>query len=170
LAASKKYAPAQEYEKKLSKVMERLNIKDFDWNLDRHGGWVKFSYKGTWYIFEHTVEKAREAGENLTFGSDAFAQIILTLEDLARAAERKIYDFSDFLKSEKFKLLPPVVEIPSFLRYMGFNEIPKSAEEVKQKYREMSKLMHPDAGGNAEDFQKLNEAYDKALAYVGEKQ
>jgi hypothetical protein len=169
LAANKKYAPAQEYEKKLERVMERLNIKEFDWNWDRFGGWVKFSYKGTWYIFEHTVQKSREAGENLTFGSDAFAQIILTLEDLARAAERKIYDFSDFLKSEKFKLLPPAVEIPSFLRYMGFIEIPKSEDEVKQKYREMSKLMHPDAGGCPEDFQKLNEACDKALAYVGEK-
>ena len=74
MAGNKKYAPAQEYKKKLSKVMERLDIKDFDWNWDRHGGWVKFNYKGLWYIFEHTVQKAREAGENLTFGSDAFAQ------------------------------------------------------------------------------------------------
>jgi hypothetical protein len=169
LAANKKYAPAQEYEKKLERVMERLDIKDYDWNWDRFGGWVKFSYKGTWYIFEHTVQKAKEAGENLTFGSDAFAQIILTLEDLARAAERKIYDFSDFLKSEKFKLLSPAVEIPSFLKFMGFNEMPKSEDEIKQKYREMSKLMHPNAGGDPEDFIKLSEAYEKSLAYIGEK-
>jgi hypothetical protein len=101
LAANKKYAPAQEYEKKLERVMERLNIKQFDWNWDRHGGWVKFSYKGTWYIFKYTIEKAKEVGVNLQFGSDAFAVVVLTLEDLARAAEKKIYDFGLVLRKEQ---------------------------------------------------------------------
>ena len=168
MAANKKYAPAQEYEKKLERVMERLNIKEFNFDFSRHSAWVEFWYKGNLYRFDHSVEKAQARGIKLDYGSDAFAQIVLSLEDLARMVERGIYDLQTWVSGMKF--LSSAVEIPSFLRYMGFDRIPNSKDEVKLKYRDMSKLMHPDAGGDKEDFQKLNEAYDKALSYVGGQQ
>jgi molecular chaperone DnaJ len=33
-------------------------------------------------------------------------------------------------------------------------------EEIKKAFREKSKIVHPDKGGNEEDFKKINEAYD----------
>jgi curved DNA-binding protein CbpA len=34
-----------------------------------------------------------------------------------------------------------------------------SQEEIKKKYRELSKMHHPDKGGDEEMFKKINEAY-----------
>jgi len=33
-------------------------------------------------------------------------------------------------------------------------------EEIKQRYRELSRTFHPDAGGTAAFFRLLNEAYE----------
>jgi hypothetical protein len=77
LAAIKKYAPAQEYEKKLDRVMERLDIKEYNYDFSRHLAWVEFKYKGSLYRFDHSVEKAQERGIKLNYGSDAFAQTTL---------------------------------------------------------------------------------------------
>ena len=33
-------------------------------------------------------------------------------------------------------------------------------DEIKKAFRNKSKVMHPDKGGNEEDFKKINEAYD----------
>ena len=116
----KQYADASTYETKLKKVMERLNIKDFNWNYDRHGAWIEFRYKGSLYRFDHSVEKAKSRGVNITYGSDAFAQIVLALEDLARMVERGIYDLQTWVSGMKY--LPPAIEIPSFFKTLGFME------------------------------------------------
>ena len=38
-----------------------------------------------------------------------------------------------------------------------------TVKEVKRVYRKWSKQLHPDMGGNAEDFKELNKAYDSAV-------
>ena len=38
-----------------------------------------------------------------------------------------------------------------------------TVKEVKRIYRQWSKKLHPDMGGDAEDFKELNKAYDAAL-------
>jgi len=38
-------------------------------------------------------------------------------------------------------------------------EIAATKQEIKDAYREKSKIVHPDKGGNKEDFTELNEAY-----------
>jgi hypothetical protein len=165
---SKKYGPSQDYEKKLGRVMERLGAQEHDWNWDRHSSWIKFKYKGNWYQFDYTLDMARAKGKNLTFGSDCFAKIVLTLERLALMVEDGIYDLQRWVKD--MKALPVAIEIPSFLKYLGFVDIPKSEDEIKVKYKDMAKLMHPDKGGNPEDFKTLNDSYEKALAYIGKKE
>ena len=35
------------------------------------------------------------------------------------------------------------------------------AEEIRRRFRELAKLYHPDAGGDAGDFIELKESYDK---------
>ncbi|MDD1422886.1 DnaJ domain-containing protein, partial [Dolichospermum sp. ST_sed1] len=45
-----------------------------------------------------------------------------------------------------------------YLRFMGFSSVP-SLSELKKRYILLAKKMHPDAGGDAQAFQKLAEAY-----------
>lgn len=65
----KKYAEAGYYEGKLARVMERFSVQEFDYNFDRHGAWIEFRYKGELYRFDHTVEKAKQHGVNISYGS-----------------------------------------------------------------------------------------------------
>lgn len=163
--AKKQYGPADQYERKLEKVMERLGVESYDFNWDRHGCWVEFRYRGELYRFDHSVEKAKARGVELRYGSDAFAQVVLALEDLARMVERGIYELSTWVAGMKY--LPPPVEVPSFLRFLGFANIPSGTEEVNERYRTLAKQMHPDVGGNKEDFKKLKRAAEQALQYLG---
>ncbi len=36
-------------------------------------------------------------------------------------------------------------------------------EAIKEAYFRKAKIFHPDAGGNAEQFNRINKAYQKAL-------
>jgi hypothetical protein len=161
----KQYGSADTYERKLAKVMERLGVEQYNFNWDRWGCWIEFRYRGELYRFDHSIEKARSRGIDLQYGSDAFAQVVLALEDLARMVERGIYELSTWVAGMKF--LPPVVEVPSFFCYLGFAEIPTGPEDVKARYRELAKQMHPDQGGAEEDFLRLKDAAEKALRYFG---
>ncbi|MDF2499348.1 MAG: hypothetical protein K0Q77_62 [Anaerosporomusa subterranea] len=165
--AGKLYGAASDYEKKLKRVMERLQVTEYDWNYDRHGGHVDVIYKGEKYRFEHTLTKAAEKGQKLNFGSDAFAQVVLALESLARLSERGIYDFGQL--SQGFKMLPAAMVIPDFFKTLGFERIPR-LEECKNQFKELIKTAHPDVGGSAENFNKLTEAKRLAEDYFkGEK-
>ncbi|WP_083521234.1 hypothetical protein, partial [Alicyclobacillus kakegawensis] len=157
------------YERKLKTVMERFGVpeEDYDYNWDRHGCWVQFRLKGELYRFEHSVKKAQARGVKLQYGSDAFAQLVLSLEDLARMVERGIYELQTWVAGMRY--LPPAVEIPSFFRYLGFTEIPARKEDVQERWRTLAKQMHPDSGGSTEDFVRLKTATEQALAYFDER-
>lgn len=159
----KQYGSADTYERKLAKVMERLGIEQYNFNWDRWGCWIEFRYRGELYRFDHSIEKARARGIEIRYGSDAFAQVVLALEDLARMVERGIYELSTWVAGMKY--LPPPIEVPSFFGFLGFTEIPSGPEEVRERYRTLSKQMHPDAGGNERDFLRLKDAAEKALRY-----
>ena len=163
MGAKKQYGDSDSYERKLERVMERIEVKEFTYNFDRFGCWVEFRYRNDLYRFEHSIEKAKAKGINLRYGSDAFAQVVLALEDLARMVERGIYELGTWVAGMKF--LPPPVEIPSFIKYLGFEQIPAGPEEVKERFRQLAKVMHPDAGGTEEDFIKLKDASEKAIKY-----
>lgn len=158
-----------DYESKLARVIARFGIpeEDVEYNWDRFGAWVQFRLKGDLYRFEHSIEKAAAKGTKLAYGSDAFAQIVLTLEDLARMQERGIYELSTWVAGLKF--LPPAVEVPTFFKQLGFTEIPASINEVRERYRTLVKQMHPDSGGNIQDFQAMQKASEQALQWFDER-
>lgn len=160
--AKKQYAPADDYERKLGRIMDRMGVKDFNYNWDRHGCYIEFHYKNELYRFDHSIQKAID----LKYGSDAFAQVVLSLEDLARMVERGIYDLSTWVAGMKY--LPPSIQVPSFFRLLGFTEIPTSPEEVHHAYREKAKVFHSDAGGKDEDFKALVSARDQAIKFFGQ--
>jgi hypothetical protein len=158
------YADVDFYERKLATVMERLGVDTYKFNWDRFGGWVDFQLKGEWYRFEHSVEKAQAKGKKLQYGSDAFAQVVLSLEDLARMVERGIYELSTWVSGMRF--LPPVIEIPDYFKELGFSQIPATVDDVLERYRNLAKVMHPDKGGTVEDFQRLKANADQAISYL----
>jgi hypothetical protein len=43
---------------------------------------------------------------------------------------------------------------------------PYALEDVREAYRQRALSAHPDRGGNADDFNRLSEAYDRAIEYV----
>lgn len=51
---------------------------------------------------------------------------------------------------------------PSFARSLGL-EWPASEEQVKTRFRELSKTVHPDKGGDTAAFAKLSKAYHQAM-------
>lgn len=107
------------------------------------------------------VENAKAHGVNIRYGSDVFAQVVLSLEDLARMVERGIYDLSTWVAGMKYLPAAPKME-PCFAA-MGFSERPTDAEAVKAQYKRMAKVMHPDAGGDAAAFAVLGENYRRCL-------
>lgn len=164
----KQYGAPENYEAKLERVMERLGAESYDYDWSRRECWVEFTYKGGRYRFAHSLENAAAHGVTLKFGSDAFAQVVLSLEDLARMVERGIYDLSTWVAG--MKLLPEPEKLETCFVALGFSRRPESAEEVREKYRRLSKAVHPDTGGDAEAFQALTENYEKAMAAMkGEK-
>lgn len=164
--SGKQYAPAENYEAKLEKVMSRLGIEKYNYNWDRFSCWVEFSYKGQIYRFSHSLENAKAHGQTVRYGSDVFAQVVLALEDLARMVERGIYDLSTWVAGMKY--LPPATEIPDCFRVLGYDQIPADVEDVGRRFKRLAKSAHPDAGGSEEQFVTLNAAYEAATKYFEE--
>lgn len=150
----KQYADASTYEAKLEKVMSRFSVEKYDYNWDRFSCWIEFWYKGQMYRFEHSIENAKAHGNEVRYGSDVFAQVVLTLEDIARMTERGIYELSTWV--ECFLLL-------------GFSHIPTS-EELKKRYKELAKVSHPDVGGNEEHFVQIKIAFEEAERALKERE
>lgn len=83
-------------------------------------------------------------------------------EDLARASSRGLFDFAEIVSG--LPSLPEgAVGLEPCFASLGFSRRPESIEEVQSRYRQLAKVMHPDAGGDADAFQLLGENYRKCL-------
>lgn len=89
-----------------------------------------------------------------------------------RSAGSPMSIFATFVRSILFLMLAGVLLCPAgrafgeekmaqseALRIMGLSEN-ASQEEIKDRYRQMTKQTHPDAGGSAEQFIQLQRAFD----------
>ena len=159
----KKYAEPASYEAKLEKVMQRLNVEKYNYNWDRFSCWVEFYVNGQLYRFEHSVDNAKAHGCDIRYGSDVFAQVVLTLEDIARMTERGIYELQTWVAG--LKALPKPKDIPKCLLIFGFSDIPNEME-LRKRYREIVKHAHPDGGGDEEYFRQVQAAYEEAKNIV----
>ena len=169
MAGKKLYSGGfEEYEKKLRTVMEKIGVEKFNYDWNRQSCFVDLICRGRAFRFEKSLgDAAARRGERIACVSDLFAQIVLMLEDLARASSRGLFDFAEIVSG-----LPSLPEgaaglEPCFLN-MGFTRRPESAEEVRSRYRQLAKVMHPDAGGDADAFQLLRENYKKCLELMKE--
>jgi len=124
---------------------------NFSQPVDR-GIAVYFTYEGDPVVF--ACDKWNTCEDNL--------QAIRKAIEAFRGLER--WGVSDLLKRAftGFKALP---EQTAGRKWWEALDVDKSAEEseIKDAYRRLVKLHHPDNGGNADDFRAINEAYKQAL-------
>lgn len=159
-------------EKKLARVMERLGVqKDaytYDWNQSRTGCscFVEMRYKASVYRFENNTVKSAACGRKLVYASDLFAAVVYSLEGLARAVEQGIFTLDMLLTG--VPALPEAPALEPCFSALGFIARPRNAEEIKEKYHQMCRKAHPDAGGSLLEFQLLTENYHACLQKVGD--
>lgn len=162
MASKKKYTGGfDSYEEKLARVMNRFGVDDYTYDWSRSSCFVQMQLHGRVWRFENSISKSEECGRNLKYVSDLFAEIVLTLEDLARATEKKLVSLDMLLQG--IPSLPAAAVMEDCFVALGFGERPTTEEDVTKQYRRMAKVMHPDAGGDPEAFQRLQENYKKCL-------
>ncbi|EZH65136.1 hypothetical protein DH09_15935 [Bacillaceae bacterium JMAK1] len=96
-----KWVPFKEQkhiEKKLLKIMKRLKIKEFDFNWDRAGCTIVFTYGEHDYKMEHSVQKARRKGIILNHGLDCLSELTSSLEMLSEIIDRGNYDLETWIR------------------------------------------------------------------------
>lgn len=163
-APANKYGTTKQYEKKLQRVMERLGVTKYQYDWTRSETYIEFVYKGNLYRFEHSLKKAKEHQQNITEVSDLFAQLVISLEDLARLSERGIYELQSWI--EGMKALPQAVSVPACFAVLGLDHVTQDEAELSKAYKVMAKLKHPDMpGGSDAAFQQLQKAYKMCLTY-----
>lgn len=59
----------------------------------------------------------------------------------------------------------PMESRPGFLAQLGLLP-PYTVDDVRQAYLELAKKTHPDAGGSADEFSRVQQAYEQALEFV----
>lgn len=69
MAVKKHHANAEYYERKPERVMERLKAENVNYDWTRSEAWITFTYKGEFYRFEHSVQRARERGRGTVQGA-----------------------------------------------------------------------------------------------------
>lgn len=163
--AEKQYSGKVNYEKKLQGIMERFGVDEYNYDWTRQDCFVEFYLHGQFYRFEHSLDKAKKTGQKIQWVSDLFAQLVLTLEDIARMSERGIYELSSWI--EGMKALPKPKEIPQYFRILGFSETP-TKEELTKRYKQLVKISHPDVGGDSQAFILYQQAYEEAIKKVEE--
>lgn len=166
---TKQYSSSlEDLEKKLGRVMERLGVEKYqsNWTQGKGGSscYVEMRYGASTYRFENSTAKSAACGRGLTYVSDLFAAVVYSLEGLARAVEQGIFTLDMLLVG-----VPALPEStsqpldPCFVA-LGFSTMPDSPEQIKEQYRRLSKVLHPDAGGDAAAFTSLTRNYEACLA------
>lgn len=63
-------------------------------------------------------------------------------------------------------MLKQKLELPSCFQVLGFDEIPENKDQLKARYRQLARVVHPDSGGNVEKFIRVRRAYEESIKYI----
>ena len=74
-------------------------------------------------------------------------------------SERGIYELQVWI--DGLKMLEAPKGNPDCFKLLGFSDIPDPVA-LKERWKQMAKLSHPDVGGNAEYFNTIKAAYEQA--------
>ena len=153
--------------KKLENAITRLGATDFDHGTSTGkndaSAYVKFTYKGSIYRFEYSRSRAQYFGINIPQQKDIFIVLVNGIVDLARLAERGVFDFGQLIQG--FKALE-FIEIPKWAVFMGFNSRPLNFQQVKERFNTLVKgAMNPET--NPDDYKQLQDFMKIAKQYFG---
>lgn len=160
--------PLEKARKKLDVAMARLNATDLHYGHagDSSGDYtvkISFKYKEQKYVFEYSRKRAEYYGYRYPQDKDVMIAVILAISDLAKIADRGVFDFGKL--AEGFKELP-LITVPSWAKFMGFQTQPRNIQEVRSRYNELVKgSMRPET--NPEDFRELQKAWELAQQFFG---
>ncbi len=155
---------ASVYEKKLKRIVEKLGVTKVEYDWGRKDAFISFWYKGGYFRFEHSAEKAATMFTNVTRGTQCFIILVLALEDLTRVISRGVYDLSVWVSG--MKSLPEPTSLPNWAIMLGFTSMPETAEDIERQFRKLSKIHHPDVKGDPEVFRSIELARKQGLEAV----
>lgn len=155
---NKVYADIQHYTNKLNNIMQKLDAQKFYYKWTKEDAYIKFKYKNKWYQLTHTIKDAnknRPKNDLIEYGSDIFAQLVLTLENLLTIKEYNIKDLEFWISNLELKYDN---SLPDCFKKIGFstNLIPDQTL-VNKKISELKNIFGP----KAEFYSKEN--YEKLL-------
>jgi hypothetical protein len=107
-----------------------------------------------WYVHPESGEEKRLETAQYERPMDNLRAIYLTLDGIRLAEKRGL---GELMKQNYAALPAPKERTPWEVLGVQPNAAP---EVVEASYRALAKKAHPDAGGRAEDFRELQEAYE----------
>jgi hypothetical protein len=128
-----KWMPHKEqnvYERKLIKVMKRLEIESYHFNWDRDSCFIEFHYHENSYRLEHSIKNAKKRGIILNNGLDCLMELTVSLEDLYGIMNRGIGKFETWISGMK--------------QTSSDQEIPEFEEEFHISYKSLGNQSHSD--------------------------
>lgn len=161
--ANKKYADVKYYQTKLDNIMKKIKITKYYQKFGKDYAFVSFKYKNKYYQINHSMEKANENIEN---GSDLFAEIVLTIEDLVHISERNICSFEDWLSN--FEQKAGTYELPDCFKKLGFDgRYMPNKKNVDYKVNELAKVLDPkNVFGDKDKYNELMDCKSKCYDYL----
>ena len=164
---NKKYADYKFYQTKLINIMKKLNIDKYNYRFTDENAFINFKHGYSWYQLDHTIEKAKKSNAGITSGTDLFAELVLTLEELYHINERNIISFKKLF--EPFELKAGTVDLPECFIKLGFDGryLPLK-KNIDYKYNELAKVLDPSKTqfGDEEKFLELVKTKQECYDYL----
>lgn len=171
MAARRFSATQQTTVRDLQRIMTKIGATSLRIDQDVMGGGVKvvFDRAGMRYVRECT---------RWTDSIDNLRAIGLQIDYLYRALEIYGVDMSETSFDQEFNsVFAGFIATPddsvlmlgsgkaSWYEVLGIKP-DASKTDIRNAFRSLSRIHHPDAGGNEEDFKRLRSAYDDAMKIV----
>lgn len=150
------------YKKRLAAAMRQAGVTEYSFDYSTSGAWVQFTYGSQQYRLEHSVDGATSNGQPILTGSDAFCQIVLTLEDLVHAADRGVRNLQTWVEGIKDISWPDV--FPDCFRWLGFQSLPASAAEIDDAFEEAAKSV-----ASSGEYEQLIGFCDACMDYLADR-
>lgn len=165
----KKYADHKFYQTKLSNIMKKLGIEKYKYQYTEDKAFINFKIGFSWYQINHTLKNAKINNPGITNGSDVFAELVLTMEDLLHISERNICDFKTWIAP--FELKAGSIELPECFKKLGFDgRYMPSKKNVDYKFNDLAKVLDPskNAFGDAQKFEELLKMKEECYKFIEE--
>lgn len=161
-------AQPQTIQRELVTIINKMGATSLKINQDIFEGTAEiiFDRAGTRYAFR--CRKYKDPLDNLRAAQLTIGYLWRALEEYGVTSSSKVLDqvFAQFFLGFSATPDDSVLMLPSgkaeWWEVLGVKS-DATREAIRNAYRALSKVHHPDVGGDPATFQKLNQAYEEAL-------